>query len=75
MEQWINGKKGMEKIIDYMQKKSNCTTEYRNGKTTEKHRRSRRKKTNQDGDENEERRRKTNEDARAMDYKFKNNVL
>jgi hypothetical protein len=46
----------------------NCTTEYRNGKN---HRNvsktiARRKKTNQDGDENEERGKKTNEDAHGL---------
>jgi hypothetical protein len=29
----------------------------------------------QDGDENEERRRKTNEEAHAMDYKFKKQCI
>jgi hypothetical protein len=45
------------------QKKSDCTTEYRNGKNNRKVSKiiARRKRTNQDGDENEERRRKTNE--------------
>jgi hypothetical protein len=39
-EQWNNGKKVMGKIIDYPQKKSDCTMESRNGKTTEKYQRS-----------------------------------
>jgi hypothetical protein len=48
-----------------MQKKSDCTTKYRNGENNRKVSKiiARRKKTNHDGDENEERRIKTNEDG------------
>jgi hypothetical protein len=50
------------------QQKSDCTTEYRNGKNNRKVSKiiARRKRTNQNGDENEERRRKTNEDADGL---------
>jgi hypothetical protein len=48
-----------------MQKQSDCTTEYRNEKNNRKVSKiiARRKRTNQDGDENEKKRTKTNEDA------------
>jgi hypothetical protein len=66
-EQWFNGKKGMENIIDYA-KQSDCTTEYRNGKNNQKVSKiiARRKRINQGVEENEERRRKTNEDAHGL---------
>jgi hypothetical protein len=50
------------------QKKSDCTTEYKNGKNNRKVSKiiAGRKRTKQDGDENEERRRKTNEDAHRL---------
>jgi hypothetical protein len=50
------------------QKKSDCTTKYRNGKNYRKVSKfiARRKWPNQDSDENNERRRKTNEDAHGL---------
>jgi hypothetical protein len=55
------------------QKKSDCTTEYKNGKNNRKVTKIivRRKRTTQDGDEIEERRSKANEDADEL----KNNVF
>jgi hypothetical protein len=36
-EQWINGNKGMEKMIGYAKESDcTCTTEYRNGKKNKK---------------------------------------
>jgi hypothetical protein len=45
-----------------------CTTEKWNGKNNQKVSKfiARRKRSNKDGDENEERRRKTNEDAHGL---------
>jgi hypothetical protein len=65
-EQWINGKKGMEKIIDYA-KGIGLYNEIYEWKKQPKVSKiiARRKRNNQDGDENEERREKTNE-ARGL---------
>jgi hypothetical protein len=66
-EEWINGKKGMEKIHDYAKEIGlyNGTEEWKNNEKISKII-ARRKRTIQYGDENGERRRKTNEDADGL---------